>query len=164
MLALILGVQSLAPAGASAQAFMRCAGASPSSPPCARAALPVAGLMTREAGDALMVCCRMDKAKSATGQGCPMGAVRAARASRGAGVAAPCCLVSVVLTPSSSAPPALHRFRWLLGAAPTLAPPAASAPGTWYVTSAAPLFWADTPTLLPLALSSSHGLRAPPAA
>lgn len=164
MLALLLGAQSLAPVGASVQASMRCAGASPSAQPCARAVLPATGLTTPRACDALMACCRMDKAQSVIGRGCPMGAARTVRVDRGTGVTAPRCLVSVVLTPSSPVPPALHRFRWLLGVAPALAPPVASAPGALYAAPAAPLFRADAPAFSPHAPSPSHGLRAPPAA
>ncbi len=74
------------------------------------------------------------------------------------------CVVSIHVSAPVSAPPVVHRSRWLLTASPALAPPqsapvAVSAPRTARVTS-----WTHTVTLSPHAAPALHGLRAPPAA
>ena len=168
-LAALLFAVSFAPMPAGAEAQMRCAGASPYSPPCTRVELSAPGLTGGPVSRAPMACCRAGKSECAAMPVCPVPhSLRRPAASRPtafphrAALAPPKCLICVCAAGSAPASPALPRFRWLLAASPALAPPAAAAailvPCILPVrsrTGTAPLSPRFAPTL--------HGLRAPPA-
>lgn len=170
LLAVLLAVQSLLPTLASAEATMRCAGASPARRPCARIALPAAGVTPRTAYAALMACCRSKQDGCAMRQGCEtMRRGCALRPARHAGstlspavLAARRCLVSVRLLTASRSPLVRHHSRWLLIAPPALAPPVAPRPDTISPELICSLSGDNILALPSRHQPKLHGLRAPP--
>lgn len=165
LLALLLGAQTLVPAAASAEAQMRCMDAAASSRPCARVPLPASGLTPQKAYTALMACCRMAKSGCAMRQGCPAthGPQTVGTSPRRAVLSMSRCLVTIRVVPLSRVSVAPRRAKWLLAAAPALAPPAVPAPSDRFAVVTEPH---------PSPLASAHplrhlpclnGLRAPPA-
>ena len=173
LLALLIAASSWASTPGRAEAQMRCVGAAPASPACARAELPAAGLSEKQVYGTLMSCCRSMRDGCAMMRGCPMtmgqpssravAAHRSSSATR-AVLSARRCLVSVRVLAPTPAVQAAHRLRWLLTSSPALAPPAAVCAVTCAPEAICLPFWADRPTLSPHTTPASHGLRAPPTA
>ncbi len=167
-LALLLLAASVMPTTARAEAQMRCVGASSRSAPCAHADIP-AGLTEKQVYSTLMSCCRSMPHGCAMKRGCPMQSQKmqsqepmASHWTQGLSSSRH-CLVSVraVTVPTTLAS---SRARWLLTAAPALAPPAFALACLLPSHSTLPAFRPDSP-ILPLLLAPRlHGLRAPPAA
>lgn len=162
-LALFLAVSAWIPMPGHAEAQMRCAGASLHSAPCAHAELPAAGLTEKQVYDRLMACCRSMQGGCAMMQGCPMRQSTRNTASHRLALSARRCLVSirVYTVPTTLAAP---RARWLLTAAPALAPPMMEQALALPVRTSCPTFWTYSPVFSPQAEPHQHGLRAPPAA
>jgi hypothetical protein len=157
--ALIVALQTVFPAVALAEVSMRCAGM-PASSSCAKEVLPVTN--TEKANFANMPCCRH---MAAMRQACPMdmaiGSVQ--MPVKVMTVSSPKCLISI--NPLSSSQPVVIRsvHKWLLNAAPALAPPS----NFYSLTSFTTIIIARQPQPNSLALAHfalSHGLRAPPVA
>ena len=162
LLALLFAASSWMPMPARAEAQMRCAGVSPNSAPCARAELPAPGLTDTQVYRRLMACCRSMRGGCPMMRDCPM-RPSAQVASHRSNLSAPRCLVSIraVSVPVNLAAP---RTRWLLTAAPALAPPATVQTVVLPTLSSIPPYWTYSPVLSPHASPHQHGLRAPPAA
>ena len=182
LLALLLAASPLVPAPGRAEAQMRCPGASPQSAPCARIELPASGLTEKQVYSKLMACCRSMQSDSKQSdskqsdskmmQSCPMQhfawvtalhhSIQEATFHRGT-LSARRCLVSIRVStvPTTLAAP---RARWLLTAAPALAPPEAAQALVLLVRPACPAFWTYSPVLSLHAAPCLHGLRAPPVA
>lgn len=163
LLALLLCVQPLVPTAAYAEAQMRCVGMAASSSPCAHVLLPASGLNSSKAYTALMACCHMAKSGCTMHQGCPaMHGAPAAAAPRRATLSTPRCLVTIHAASVRHASLASQRARWLPAAAPTLAPPVASAPFNCLPPVTEARLRPHAAVLLPSLLPHLNGLRAPP--
>lgn len=162
LLALLLAASSWVPMPGRAEAQMRCAGASPNSAPCVRTELP-AGLTQKQVYGRLMACCRSRRGGCAMSQDCPMRPSAQATAAHRSSLSARRCLVTVRVATFPTALTA-RRDRWLLTAAPALAPPASAQALSLSVRPSLPTFWTYSPVLSPHIAPHQHGLRAPPAA
>ena len=162
-LALLLALTAWLPMPGRAEAQMRCPGASSQSAPCAHTELPAAGLTEKQVYGRLMACCRSMRSDCNMMQGCPMThSAQVAKLHRVA-LSARRCLVSIRVStvPTTLAAP---RARWLLTAAPALAPPVMAQALVLPIRTSCPAFWTYSPVLSPHAAPQLHGLRAPPAA
>ncbi len=162
-LALLLTVSAWGPMSGRAEAQMRCVGASPRSAPCARAELPAVGLTEKQVYGTLMFCCRSRRSGCAMMQDCPMRHTASNQVVHRSTFSARRCLVSirVATVPTTLV---LPRARWLLTAAPGLAPPIMAQALVLPAQSSRPTFWTYSPVLSPHAAPHLRGLRAPPAA
>ncbi len=160
LLALLITASSWVPMPGRAEVQMRCAGASPHATPCARAELPAAGLIEKQVYGKLMSCCRSMRGGCAMSQGCPMRSSTQAAAHRSS-LSTRRCLVSirVATVPTTLTAP---RARWLLTAAPALAPPLSAQVVEMPAHRSLCAFWTYSPVLSPHAAPNLHGLRAPP--
>ncbi len=166
LLALLLSVQPLVPTAAYAEAQMRCAGMATSSRPCARIPISTNGLTAPKAYIALMACCHLAKSGCAMHQGCPAmrGSQIIGTSPRRAAFSTPRCLVTILASPASRAFLAPQRAKWLLAAAPALAPPTASAPFDCCPAATESQSHPRAAIFPPRLLPYLNGLRAPPAA
>lgn len=152
LLALLLAGQSLLPASALAFVEMRCLNAPASAPACARVAVPVSGTSfacsqrVSMANCAEMPCCRARKMLPTP---------------RRAALSAPTCLLSITPAVGERATLAPGHARWLLDAAPSLAPPASRAAAV-VLLSPRSRRSLPAPGLFARLFSHLHGLRAPP--
>jgi hypothetical protein len=166
VLALLLALSSWMPMPGRAEAQMRCVGASPHSAPCARMALPAAGLTEAQVYNKLMPCCRFMRVSA---MHCSMPRSLAHPSRQGdeaqrASLSGRRCFVTIHIAAVGATAPAVSRARWFLTANPALAPPSLVQPAFAPALFIRPAYWTYSPTLSPHAGPHLHGLRAPPAA
>ena len=159
-LALLLTGQSLLPAAALAQVSMRCAGAPASSAACAQDTVLSADPAVVSKHFAGLACCRAMSHCASMALSVHRSATPMSRAS----LTAPRCLLSVSILSTKPAMLGRQTHRWLLLAAPALAPPVVRSvslsPVSLPKIQLAPVSFALPPSVL----THLHGLRAPPAA
>ena len=159
-LVLLFTGQSLLPAATLAQVSMRCVGAPVSSAPCAQDTIvSTDSAMTAKHFSGLACCRAMSH--------CPLMALGIHKSSTtfsNLSVTAPGCLISVSLLNTKSATLGPQAHRWLLLAAPALAPPAVQSVSNFPVFLSKIQFSTVFFALPPSVSTHSHGLRAPPVA
>ncbi len=165
MMALVFMLQTLVPTWALAEVSVRCVGAPAASAPCMKVVLPVGHDATSHFKCADMSCCRnaasLMKACKMAMSGDP--GMTMQRQANTAALSAPKCLISIKpLTSPQSAATNMHR--WLLKAAPALAPPAITHKIASPTALSNKVARRQTIPLLPTFSMASHGLRAPPLA